>query len=179
MEFNYQDRKFTSPEEIEAYDNELLEKWKASDYKNSKISDERDKFGKAIGYYILDLLRTLTVDLDPKKFDKSIMTDEEVKKYEATCHQIQKDVVNLGNHIDFWYNWSFDEHMSECDLEKSYAVMSYYYRDYKDKTLFFELICEDSPYDPWYNYDYTFTAVRRKPIVTYTYLDYDSEEVEK
>lgn len=179
MELKYWGKTFTSVEEVEAYDNELIKKWRDSNYKDTKVSNERDEFGKAVGYYILDLLRTLTVDLDPKKFDESTMTDEEIEKYENTRYQIQKDVIGLGKLIDFWYDWRFDEHMSECDLEKSYAVMSYYYRDYKDKTLFFELNCEDSPYEPWYNCDYAFSAVRRKPIVTYTYLDYDSEEVEK
>ncbi len=179
MRLKYCDRIFTSAEEVEAYDRELFKKWRASNYKDNKISDKINEFKETIGHYILDLLRTLTIDLDPKKFDESAKTDEEIKKYKALRCQIQNDVIGLGKRIDFWYEWRFDEDMSECDLIKSYAIMSYYYRDYKDKTLFFKLNCTDSPYEPWYNYDYTFSAVRRKPIVTYTYLDYNSEEVEK
>lgn len=55
--------------------------------------------------------------------------------------------------------------------------MTYYFRDYKDRTLFFALDCFESPYKSWYNEDYSFYAVRRKPYVAYFYLGYDNKEV--
>lgn len=177
MELKYWGRTFTSPEEVEAYDRELLEKWRISDYKDDKVSKERYDFNEAVGYYILDLLRTLTVDFDLKKFDKENATPEELEQFEVTRNQLYEDIVGLGNIIDFWYDWRFEEKMCSCYLEKSYANMIYYYRDYKDKSLFFALECEDSPYEPWYNEEYSFYAVKRKPVVSYVYLDYDDEEV--
>lgn len=82
MEFNYRDTKFTSPEEVEAYDMELIRKWRASDYKDEKIIKERNDFSEAIGNYILDLLRTLTVDLDESKFNEDAAVDGEYEELE-------------------------------------------------------------------------------------------------
>lgn len=176
MELKYWGRTFTSPEEVEAYDNELWEKYHASDYKDEKISNERNDFSNAVGNYILDLLRELTIDLDEKKIDV-MATDEEYEEFEAKRAQLQKEIVELGKVIDFWYEWRYDEHVNEYDLEKSYACMTYYYRDYKDRSIFFALDCCDSPYESWYNDGYSFYATKRKPYVAYTYLAYDDEEV--
>ncbi len=177
MELKYWGRTFTSPEQVEAYDAELWEKYQESDFKDEKYSNERDDFSNAVGNYILDLLRTLTIDLDESKFDESTATDKEYEEFTAKRYQLQKEIVELGKIIEFWYEWRYDEHVNEYDLEKSYAHVTYYFRDYKDRTLFFALDCFESPYESWYNEDYSFYATKRKPYVAYTYLVYDDEEV--
>lgn len=179
MEFKYWSRTFTSPEEVEAYDAELWEKYRASDYKDKKISNERDDFVNAVGNYILDLLRILTIDLDKNKFDENTATDKEYEEFITKRYHLEEEIVELGKIIDFWYEWRHDEHINEYDLEKSYAHVTYYFRDYKDRTLFFALDRFESPYESWYNEDYSFYAVRRKPYVAYLYLGYDNKEVEK
>lgn len=177
MELKYWGRTFTSPEQVEAYEVELWEKYKATDYKDEKISKERNDFSEAVGNYILDLLRTLTIDLDKNKFDENTATDKEYEEFTNKRYQLQNEIIELGNIIDFWYEWRYDEHVNKYDLEKSYACMTYYYRDYKDKSIFFALDCCDSPYQSWYNDGYSFYATKRKPYVAYTYLAYDDEEV--
>lgn len=177
MELKYWGRKFTSPEEVAAYDSELWDKYRESDYKDEKISKERNDFSEAVGNYILDLLRTLTIDLDDSKFDEENAAEGEYEELVDKRNQLQQEIVELGKIIDFWYEWRFDEHVNEYDLEKSYACMTYYYRDYKDKSIFFALDCCDSPYESWYNDGYSFYATKRKPYVAYTYLPYDDEEV--
>ena len=177
MELKYWGRTFTSPEEVGAYGTELWKKYQATDYKDEKISKERNDFSEAVGNYILDLLRTLTIDLDKNKFDENTATDKEYKEFINKRYQLQNEIIELGNIIDFWYEWRYDEHVNKYDLEKSYACMTYYYRDYKDKSIFFALDCCDSPYQSWYNDGYSFYATKRKPYVAYTYLAYDDEEV--
>lgn len=164
--FTYKDIEFTDLQQVKTYAYSFFEHYGEPNFDLEAASIASNEFHVFMYDFITKMLHRLTLEMNPH-------TDE--------YGELQDEIVALAKVVGFFSN-DIDSETIEYDLEKSWANVIRYFKDYNDESILYAMEFINSPYQDYDENEIRFYAVRKiqKVVTAYeeiepTYEDEDEE----